>query len=209
MKNIEVYNQELRERFLMDSSHQDMVNYLEQFFLDEKLSSIHWLHETNSKCQFKQFDPPDDRLELLRKFYQSIAGHDVIVLDAYVGKHLHLLEFVTGYLMINQMELEYDFKIISHSLASHYLYLVGGMLDIDWSIWITDTDIGGLNIELGRLIQTEAQKVGFKIGYFNEDTMQGRLLSPGSQSYNNFIKFRSDTEKAFPESLSEINKSPD
>ena len=209
MKNIETYRQELHDRFTIDTTHHDIINYLEKSFLDGKLSSIHWLHETSTKCQFKQFDPPDDRLELLAKFYHAAEGHDVVVLRAYPGQHLHLLEAITGYLMVNQMDVEFDFRILSHTLASHYLYLVGGMIDIDWSIWHTTSDLITTTSELGRIIQDEAQKVGFQIGYFNKEVMQVRLLSPGSQSHKKFIKFKSEAGKAFPECFGEPEKETD
>lgn len=213
MKNAKNEKDQLRqaitERFIGDSIACDIKKYLDKSFLDGKLSCIHWLRAINEDSLFKQFDPPDNRLDALNEFYLALAKHDVIPLQGYPGDYRFTLEVITGMLMTEQLDLDYDFKIVSHSLQSHIRYLVGGMIDINWSIWQPNEDLFMVHNKLGDILIEEASKLGFHIGLKHKDNRLIRLLFQDSQAYRNFNQYRADARKAFPDSFTDENKSSD
>jgi hypothetical protein len=167
----------LNKRFIKDQTSIEIKKKMEKAFLDGTLGNQDCIHNYPFSDKDVCSDSPDNRIELLNKFYDSIAQKGIIVFPGYSG----CVRCFNSY--INDLKLLAPFSekvaIVGHCIEDYLAYLYSGGLEIEWNLLNVDVSNVENNGGIADLLHREVQQFGFWVPEIsvNERTMYLQRLT--------------------------------
>ena len=151
----------LEQRFQKDKVSSESRSLMEELFKDGNLgntaySNILPFTEDNMIC-----DPPDERIELLNQFYESINQYGINIFPGHSGSRECFIEYIDN--LIRLEESLSPFIIVEHSLIEHLAFLRNGIFDIGWDLYTFPGNRMASNGKIAEFLQFEAKRFGFRI----------------------------------------------
>jgi hypothetical protein len=159
---------------------------MEELFKDGDLenmadSNILPFNEENMIC-----DSPDERIELLNQFYESINQHGINIFPGHSGSRECFTEYID-----NLIRLEQTFSpsiIVEHSLEEHLAFLRYGELDIGWELYSFPGFKMESNDKIAEFLQFEAKHFGFGILEISVKDRKMKLIYSGELNTSSAIE---------------------
>ncbi|MBT6217611.1 MAG: hypothetical protein HOI42_12735 [Candidatus Marinimicrobia bacterium] len=159
--NAEAIVENLNKRFIEDQTSLEIKEKMEKAFLDGTLGNQDCIYNYPFSDEDVSSDPPDDRIELLNNFYDSIAQQGIIGISGYSGCAKCFNSYIDDLKLLAPFSEE--LKIVGHSIEDHLAYLYCGGLEIEWSLLnVEDTNVAK-NGEIADFLHREVQRFGFGI----------------------------------------------
>jgi hypothetical protein len=176
----------LEQRFQKDKVSSESRSLMEELFKDGNLgntaySNILPFKEDNMIC-----DPPDERIELLNQFYESINQHGINIFPGHSGSRECFTEYID-----NLIRLEQTFSpsiIVEHSLEEHLAFLRYGELDIGWELYSFPGFKMESNDKIAEFLQFEAKHFGFGILEISVKDRKMKLIYSGELNTSSAIE---------------------
>ena len=151
----------LEQRFQKDKVSSESRAFMEELFMDGNLgnraySNILPFNEENMIC-----DAPDERIELINQFYESINRHGINIFPGHSGSRECFIEYIDNLIRLEQTL--NPFIVVEHSLKEHLAFLRNGVFDIGWDLYTFPGDRMASNGKIAEFLQFEAKRFGFGI----------------------------------------------
>jgi hypothetical protein len=151
----------LNKRFMEDKTSLLLKEKMEKAFLDGTLG--------NQDCRLKYpfsneeicCDSPDDRIELLDNFYNSIAQKGIIVFPGYSGCAGCFNSYIGDLKLLTPFSEKV--AIVGHNIQNYLAYLYSGRLEIEWNLVNEEDTNVEKNVEIADSLYQEVQRFGFWI----------------------------------------------
>jgi hypothetical protein len=170
----------LEQQFQKDKVSSEMRELMEEVFKDGNLgnmaySKIFPFQEEGIIC-----DAPDNRIELLNQFYESINQYGIDIFPGHSGRRECFIEYIDN--LIRLEESLSPFIIVEHSLIEHLSFLRKGIFDIGWDLYTFPGDRMASNGKIAEFLQFEAKHFGFWIPEISVKNRKMKLIYSGEFS---------------------------
>ena len=132
-------------------------------------------------------DPPDDRFEAMESLYSEFINSGAIPIRAFIGTNDNLVEVIGNFLSV-EIDDDYHFRTVSHTIDQHLWYAIGGMCKINWAVYISEPDVLTRQYQFRDTIMEFARKHDFDVDEFYPDCQMLHLFYKGSQMYKYAIE---------------------